>query len=80
MFFKNLSSRLASICLLMVSMGGVYGQLPLLENDFRNILRDGGTPLGGPVDEGSLGPATANQFASGTALGGWQTTRILKGN
>src|SRR4051812_12593326 len=52
---------------------------PSLENDVRNVLsKQPNTAWPPPPPSINLDPRvpTANQFKSGTVLGGWQTTRI----
>lgn len=58
--------------------GFAHGQaIPQLDNSFRNVF----SKSGAPPDPQPPGPTarTGNQFASGTAFGGWVTTRIRNG-
>ncbi len=60
-------------CWLVAAHSAAGQALPQLENSFRNIFSEEGAP---PDPEPVLNPRTGNQFQSGTAFGGWQTTRI----
>jgi hypothetical protein len=64
----------------------VHGQaLPSLQNGFRNVFSEKGPPVADPFD--ILTPDASNprraayllQYQSGTAIGGWATTRITTG-
>lgn len=69
--------RLCLGCWLAAVSNGAGQALPQLGNSLRNVFSEAGAPL----DPEPPGPTarTGEQFRSGTAFGGWQTTRIKDG-
>ncbi len=66
---------------LLFAGSGLAQTLPSLENDFRNILSQQPANAWPPPPPSILVDPripTANQFKSGTVLGGWQTARIYR--
>ncbi len=66
---------------LLLAGSGLAQTLPSLENDVRNILSSQPKTAWPPPPPSILvdpRTPTANQFKSGTVIGGWQTTRIYR--